>query len=53
MNVPANCDTAAHRNYRSWNYTPAEILADGIVHALGMGWELSGRLCWLRGRPPH
>ena len=44
MNVPTNCDTAAHPNYPSWNYAPAEILADGIVHALGIGLGLPGAI---------
>ena len=44
MNVPTNCDTAAHPNYPSWNYTPAEILADGIVHALGIGLGVLGAI---------
>ncbi|MDF2971053.1 MAG: Hly-III family protein, partial [Microvirga sp.] len=44
MNVPTNCDTAAHPSYPSWNYTPAEILADGIVHALGIGLGVLGAI---------
>jgi hemolysin III len=44
VNVPTNCDTAAHPDYPSWNYTPAEILADGIVHALGIGLGVLGAI---------
>ena len=51
MNVPANCDTAAHRNYRSWNYTPAETLADGIVHALGIGLGVLGAIMLVAWAP--
>ena len=31
-------------SYPSWNYSPAETLADGIVHALGIGFGFTGAI---------
>ena len=37
MGLSTRVGAGAKPNYPSWNYTPAEILADGAVHALGVG----------------
>jgi hemolysin III len=36
MGLSPQADAGAEPNYASWNYTSAEILADGVVHALGV-----------------
>jgi hemolysin III len=42
MPSPMSSGAGAPSNYPSWNYTRAEILADGVVHALGVGLGLVG-----------
>ena len=37
MELSTRGGAGAKPNYPSWNYTSAEILADGVVHALGVG----------------
>ena len=41
MVVPANRSSSSHP-HPSWNYTPAEISADAVVHALSIGLGLAG-----------
>jgi hemolysin III len=41
MSIPTR-PVARVPDYPSWNYTQAEILADGVVHALGVGLGLVG-----------
>jgi hemolysin III len=42
MGISTQRGAGANPNYPSWNYTPAEILADGVVHALGVSLGLVG-----------
>jgi hemolysin III len=44
VNLPSNSGVNAHPSSPSWNYSPAEILVDGIVHALGVGLGLLGAI---------
>jgi hemolysin III len=42
MPIPTRPEPVPDPNYPSWNYTPVEILADAVVHALGVGLGLAG-----------
>jgi hemolysin III len=42
MSRPTRRVAGVQPNYPSWNYTSAEMLADGLVHAVGIGLGLVG-----------